>query len=148
MSLTKKDLPDLIKFRQTLDGFMGQFFDLSAPLGYTRILPELYSLREKVEGTIRALDTFWTYEDDTGIGDFEFTSKEEAIEYAEDFFAEDIVFDCVPRDGQSFTKDIELLRFEYDEKGERVEVERIPYTVTYTHDHGDRAEHFRQSDYI
>ena len=110
MSLTNKDLPGLYKLQKTLDDFLGQFFDIASPIGYERILPELYSLKNKIKDTIRALDTFWTYEDDYGVKDFEIYSKEEIIE-------------CV-------------------------EVERIPFTIEYTHEHSDRAEHFRQSDYI
>lgn len=148
MSLTNKDLPGLYKLQKTLDDFSSQFFDFACPLGYERILPELYGIKNKIKDTIRALDTFWTYEDDYGVKDFEIYSKEEIIECAEDCFVDDILSCGDPKDGAHFKKEINLLRFEYDENGEQVEVERIPFTIEYTHEQSDRAEHFRQSDYI
>lgn len=148
MALSKKDLPSLVEFQETLDDFSSQFFDLASPLGYERILPELYSLKNKIKDTIRALDTFWTFEGDGGLCDIECDTKEDAIDWAEDSFIGYILTDGFPKDGSHFKKDINLLRFEHDEDGERVEVERIPFTIEYTHEQSDRAEHFRQSDYI
>ena len=92
-------------------------------------------------------EQYWTFERDGEIFDADFETQAEAQTWADDAFAEECQDDS-PSNGQSFDAEITLLRFHYDDDGERVIDERIDGMVEYEHYHGDHAELFRQSDYI
>ena len=93
------------------------------------------------------IDYYWTFERDGEIYDAEWETQELAQNSADEAFAEQCQEES-PSNGEEFSEEITLIRFHYDDDGERVIDERIPGSVDYEHYHGDRAEHFRQSDYI
>lgn len=86
---------------------------------------------------------FWTYSVGGGeLFDAEFNTQEEAQADADERYAEQIADEESPRNGETFSNDIELIRFTWDdETGERVIHERVPGTVEYEHYHGDLKEH-------
>lgn len=90
---------------------------------------------------------FWTFERDGEIYDAEYATKQEAQNDADEAYAEECQEES-PRNGETFEEEIYLIYFTYDDDGERVIDQREKSCVSYEHYHGDRAEHFRQSDYI
>lgn len=83
---------------------------------------------------------FWTFERDGEIYDAEYETQELAQADADEAFAEECQEDS-PRNGETFSDEITLIRFHYDDDGEQVIDERIPGSVDYEHYHGDLAEH-------
>lgn len=92
---------------------------------------------------------YWTFEIDDDIRDLDCPSSILAQSLA-DMWWEQHVIDMHDdlRNGDVIDEEIFLIKFYYDDNGERVIEERNPSTVEYEHYHGDHAEHFRQSDYI
>lgn len=82
---------------------------------------------------------FWTYIRDEEIFDADFNSKQEASDYAQTRYNEE------RSDADDFKdsseEEIELIRYHYDDDGERVIVERAKDTLEYEYYHGDMAEH-------
>lgn len=153
MTLTKRDIEGLEKLLEQSDEYTSVIFDWVAPLDQRHLLGHLYDFKSKIEAQIAALkkeeaDTeYWTFERDGEIYDADFETRDAAQADADETFAEQCCEDS-PRNGETFEEDITLIRFKYDDDGERVILERIDTTVEYEHYHGDYAEHFRQSDYI
>lgn len=85
-------------------------------------------------------EIFWTYIVDGEVYDVDFNTQAEAQASADEGFAEQCQEDS-PRNGESFSEEIELIRYSYDDDGERVIHERIDGSVDYEHYHGDYAEH-------
>lgn len=96
--------------------------------------------------TIQTL--YWTFERDGEIYDAEFTSKEAALESAEEGFAQQCEDEGGWRNGDTQEAEIELIQFHYDDDGERIIDHREEAVLEWEFYHGDYAEHFRQSDYI
>lgn len=85
--------------------------------------------------------TFWASEGDGGFGGFE--TQEEASDWANERFASECQ-DGNPKNNEVLFRDIDLIHYTHDWE----EIERIPVTLSYTHYHGDREEHFRQGDHL
>lgn len=92
-------------------------------------------------------EQYWTFERDGEIYDAEWETQALAQAEADEAFSEQCQEES-PRNGETFSEEIFLLQFHYEDDGERVIDQRIKGSVDYEHYHGDRAEHFRQSDYI
>lgn len=83
---------------------------------------------------------YWTYSIDGGeYFDHEFTSQKKAADYAQVRFNED----CSDGDDYKIDQeaDIELIRYHFDDDGERIIHETVQDTVEYEYYHGDLAEH-------
>jgi len=90
---------------------------------------------------VPTLEYYWTFIDqDDEIFDGEFKTKEEAVQYADEMFAEKCQEDS-PRNGETFEEEITYVRFYYDDDNERQIVERDKTWLEYEHYHGDYAEH-------
>lgn len=87
-------------------------------------------------------DKYWTFERDGEIFDAQFSTQEEAQQWADEGFADECADEGGWRNGETTEADIDLLECEDDEDtGERKILQRIPSTVEYEHYHGDMAEH-------
>lgn len=93
---------------------------------------------------------FWTYEYDGELTELEGLLTSAAAQEAADEWWSDYITEMHDglRNGDVIDGEIILVRFHLDDDGEQVIDERVPAVVEYEHYHGDRAEHFRQSDYI
>lgn len=85
---------------------------------------------------------FWTFIDSAGeIFDAEFADKAEAHVWADEAFCDECLDEGGWKNGQTASAEIELIKFHYDENGERRIVEREKTTVDFEYYHGDYAEH-------
>lgn len=90
----------------------------------------------------KPVDLFWTYIQDGEIYDADFATSDEALENANERFEEKIQDQNEGlRNGAIFDDEIELIRYFYNEDGEREIVARNPSIVSYEHYHGDLKEH-------
>ena len=83
---------------------------------------------------------YWTFEKDGEAYDGEFESKKEALEHANEAFAEQCQ-EYSPKNGEEFEGEIYLLSFYYDDDGDLVIDECEKSSVHYEHYHGDLKEH-------
>jgi len=82
--------------------------------------------------------TFWTYQiDGKEIYDAEFKSRQDALQTAQDNYFES--FESGERGDHS--EPVDLIRFEYDDKGEMIILDRIKDVVEYEYYQGDKKEH-------
>lgn len=86
-------------------------------------------------------EELWTYEADGDLyEDGEFSTRGAAEEFADNEFAEQCQEDS-PRNGETFSGELTLIRYHRDEEDEMVIDERIESALEYEHYHGDLAEH-------
>lgn len=92
---------------------------------------------------------FYTFERDGEIFDAEFKTPEEAQQWADEAYGEEIEAEMSPRNNEEFEAEIFILKRHLDPVSEEVVTdERTASTVNYTHYHGDHAEHFDQRNFI
>ena len=81
---------------------------------------------------------YWTYEDwNYEVSDLECTTREKAQEWADDEWAER----CEDGGIGDASADIKLIRFYFDDKGEKIIVETIKSSVEYEHQRSNFDEH-------
>lgn len=149
MKFTRKDLEDLQCARERAADLSDVLYDLASPLGKVGFLTALYELKVALDKAIdEVTNDYWTWETDDGLFDAEFETKEDALIYLSEQFADICTYEGSPRDGATFTKIEVMVHFKYAEDGSKETIETVTETVEYTHYHGDREEHFRQSDYV
>ncbi len=88
------------------------------------------------------MKTYWTYIYDGEIADDEHVTVEAVKEAADDMFTAHIesAYDDM-KNGETFDDDVILVKFYFDDDGEKRSVHSEPYVVEYECYHGNRAEH-------
>lgn len=84
---------------------------------------------------------YWTIDDDGEMQDLECATKESAVQWAEERFVETCEAEGGWRNGETREKDVEAVRFFYDDAGDLVEVERSDEVLFFEYYHGDLKEH-------
>jgi hypothetical protein len=91
---------------------------------------------------------YWNFEYDGVEHDIECATKDEAIQWANDWFGEKCIEDESPENGEAFKGCGTLIEYNYDVEGDAEKTQSVMCPLEYEHYHGDEAEHFCQGDFI
>lgn len=87
-------------------------------------------------------DIFYTFEHDGERHDLECTTQKAVEEWADEWFSERChEGDRALRNGESFSDEGFIIKYQVDDDGVVTDLERTKYALEYEYYHGDYAEH-------